>query len=416
VQFDQNLSITVRTGSRSGTATTREFDDESLQSAIAEAMEAAQKARDNPNLPPLVKGPQDYVAVDAALTKTAEFGPGERAAWVKQSVDICEKKGVLGAGYIPKAFQTTALANSEGLFGYYQYAETGFILTCRMPAGSGSGWAGITGAKDLSQIDVAELSEVAANKAFRSQKPRAIEPGRYTTILEPRACARFMSTMTGAFNAGGGAGGFGGGGGGFNVGGIGRPFINADGTPKTGQKLFSDSFTVTSEIGNPILRQTPLMSDGSAARPVTWIENGVLKTVYYDPATARRQKVAPSTATPNMSLVIGGTNQSVDDMIKSTRRGLLVTFFWYIRPVDTVTLLNTGMTRDGLFLIENGEIAGPVQNFRWNMSPLVGFANISAIGRPVPIHTGEAYDGPGTALIPPIRIEDFYMPSVSPAV
>ena len=104
---------------------------------------------------------------------------------------------------------------------------------------------------------------------------------------------------------------------------------------------------------------------------MTWIEKGVLKNIYYDAATARRQKVAPSTANPNMSLVVEGTNQSIEDMIKTTKRGLLVTFFWYLRPVDTLTLLNTGMTRDGLFLIENGEIAGPVQNFRWNMSPLV---------------------------------------------
>jgi predicted Zn-dependent protease len=127
-------------------------------------------------------------------------------------------------------------------------------------------------------------------------------------------------------------------------------------------------------------------------------------------------KVAPSPATTNMSLLVEGTNQSVDDMVKTTKRGLLVTFFWYLRPVDTLTLLNTGMTRDGLFLIENGEIAGPVQNFRWNMSPLVAFANLSAAGKPVPIHTGEAYDGPGTALVPAIRVEDFCMTSVSPAV
>ena len=111
-----------------------------------------------------------------------------------------------------------------------------------------------------------------------------------------------------------------------------------------------------------------------------------------------------------------GGDATIEQMIKSTRRGLLVSFFWYIRSVDQMTLLNTGMTRDGLFLIENGEIAGPVQNFRWNMSPLVAFANISAVGRSVPIHTGEAYDGPGTALVPAVRVEDFYMTSVSPAV
>jgi len=418
VQYDQQITVTLRHGQKQGTATTRELDDEGLKTAVDEANDTAQKARDNPNLPAIVKGPQDYVPVDAVVPKTAEFGPGERAAWVKQSIDICEKKGVLGAGYIPKAYQTTCLANSEGLFAYYQYAETGFILTCRMPNGSGSGWSGITGAKDLTQVNVAELTELASNKAVKSQKPRAIEPGRYTTIIEPRPAARFLSTMMGAFNAGGGGGGFGGGGGGggFNFGGIGRPFVNADGTPKVGQKLFSDSFTLKSDIGNPILRQTPVMNDGSAAKPVTWIEKGVLKNVYYDPVTARRQKVPPSPANPNMSLVVEGGTQTIEEMVKSTKRGLLVTFFWYLRPVDTLTLLNTGMTRDGLFLIENGEIAGPVQNFRWNMSPLVAFANISAIGKSVPIHTGEAYDGPGTALVPAIRVEDFYMTSVSPAV
>jgi predicted Zn-dependent protease len=364
-----------------------------------------------------VKGPQDYIPVNAALPEMVDFGPGDRAKWVKQSVDICGKKGVLGAGFIPKQYQTNCTANSEGLFAYYQYAETGFILTCRMPSGSGSGWSGITGAKELSQIDVAQLTEVASNKALKSQKPRAIEPGRYTTIIEPRPAARFLSTMMGAFNAGTGGGfGGGGGGGGFNFGGIGRPFVAADGTPKIGQKLFSDSFTLKSDIGNGVLRQTPIMNDGSAAQPVTWIEKGVLKNVYYDPNTARRQKVPPSPANPNMSLVMDGTNQSIEEMIKSTRRGLLVTFFWYLRPVDTLTLLNTGMTRDGLFLIVNGEIAGPVQNFRWNMSPLVAFANLSAVGKAVPIHTGEAYDGPGTALMPAIRVEDFYMTSVSPAV
>src|SRR5439155_22958181 len=167
--------------------------------------------------------------------------------------------------------------------------------------------------------------------------------------------ARLLSTMMGAFNAGGG---FGGGGGGFNFGGIGRPFVSADGTPKIGQKLFSESFTLKSDIGNPILRQTPIMTDGSAAKPVTWIEQGVLKNLYYDPATARRQKAAPSPASPTMSLVVEGTNQSIEDIVKTTRRGLLVTFFWYLRPVETLTILHTGMTRDGLFLIENGEIAG----------------------------------------------------------
>src|SRR6185436_8601553 len=295
VQYDQQLTINIRRGQKQGSASTRELDDESLKAAVDEAAEAAERARDNPNLPPLVKGPQDYIAVDAVAPATAGFGPGERAAWVKQSIDICEKKGVLAAGYIPKAYQTNCVANSEGLFGYYQYAETGFILTCRTASGGGSGWAGITGAKDLAQVNVGELSEIAANKALKSQKPKAIEPGRYTTIIEPRPMARLLSTMMSAFNAAGGSGGFGGGGGGgggFNFGGVGRPFVNADGTPKIGQKLFSDSFTLKSDIGNAVLRQTPMMNDGSAAKPVTWVEKGVLKNLYYDRAPAEGREVA----------------------------------------------------------------------------------------------------------------------------
>src|SRR3954466_4770793 len=408
VQLDQQLSVNVRLGNKVGSASTREFDDESLKAMVDEATEAAKTARDTPNLQPLVAGPQEYIPVDAALPPMVNFGPGERAEMVRKSVAVCDKKGALGSGYIPKTYQTTCSANSAGLFAYYQYAEAGPILTCRTQDGRGSGWAGITGVKDLSLIDPVQISEIAADKAVKSQKPRALEPGRYTVILESRPAARFLSLMTGIFNARAVETGP-------------RSYLSGTerGTSKLGQKVFSDLVTIKSDIGNPILRQTPIMADGSAARPVTWVENGVLKNLYYDQQYAARVKKEPTPAAPNMSLVLQGppgSAQTTEQMIKSTRRGLLVTFFWYIRAVDQPTLLNTGMTRDGLFLIENGEIVGPVQNFRWNMSPLAGFNNLSLVGKPVPIHTGEAYDGNGTALVPPVRIEDFYMTSVSPAV
>jgi len=408
VQLDQQISVNLRVGQKVGTSSTREFDDESLKAMVDEAAEAARAARDTPNLPPLVKGPQDYVPIDAALPAMVNFGPGERAEMVRKSVAVCDKKGALGSGYIPKTYQTTCTANSEGLFAYYQYAEAGLILTCRTQDGRGSGWAGITGVKDLSLIDPVKISEIASDKAVKSQKPRALEPGRYTVILESRPAARFLSLMTGIFN-------------GRAVEAGPRSYLTGaeKGSSKIGQKVFSDLVTIKSDIGNPILRQTPIMADGTAARPVTWVEKGVLKNLYYDNQYAARAKKEPTRATPNMSLVLEGPPenvQSVEQMIKTTRRGLLVSFFWYIRAVDQPTLLNTGMTRDGLFLIENGEIAGPVQNFRWNMSPLVGFNNVTAIGQSVPMHTGESYDGPGSALVPAVRMEDFYMTSVSPAV
>jgi predicted Zn-dependent protease len=405
VQFDRNLVVTAHYGSRSASASTRELDDDSLRAAVAEAQKSAQAARENAEALPLVEGPQDYLTVDAALPSGVNFGPAERARMVKQSLDVCQKKGVVGSGYIPKTYQSVCNANSKGLFAYYQYAEGSFILTCRTKDGGGSGWAGLTGIKDVNLIDATRLTEVAADKALESQKPRAIEPGRYTTILEPRANARFLSLMMGLFSARAAEGQ------------VGNYFTGKQpGTTKIGERLFSDALTIKSDIGNPILRQTPVGIDGMAARPMPWIEKGVLRNLAYDRAWARRQKKEPTPVGVNQSLVMEGGDMTVEQMIKTTRRGLLVTFFWYIRAVDPQTLLNTGMTRDGLFLIENGEIAGPVQNFRWNMSPLVGYNNITAVGTPVPIHTGESYDGPGTALIPPVRIEDFFMTSISPAV
>ena len=405
IEHDQEVSITVRYGQQTASATTHQFDDDTLKRTIDAVQALARRKPDNPELMPLVKPPQNYIEVDAALPSAVNFGPAERARMVKISTDICEKRGVLGAGYIPKFDWVDASANSEGLFTYFHYADASFILTCRTPDGGGSGWAGLTGIKDVSRIDATALTEVAADKAVKSQKPRAIEPGRYTVILEPRANARLLSLMMGLFNAR------------TAEGPVGNYFSGKEpGTTKVGEKLFSTDFTVKSDVGNDILRQTPIGPDGMAAQPVTWIEKGVLKNLAYDRTWARRQKKPPTPATTTMSLVMEGSDTSVEQMIRTTKRGLLVTFFWYIRAVDQPSLLNTGMTRDGLFLIENGEITGPVQNFRWNMSPLVAYNNITAVGRPVPIHTGESYDGPGTALVPPVKVEDFYMTSVSPAV
>jgi predicted Zn-dependent protease len=403
VQYDRQMSVTLYKGGKSGTASTRDFTDAGLKAMVDEA--ATQAASGPDRAIPDMLGPQQYIPVDAALPSVVNFDPAGRARMVKTSLDICAKEGTDGAGYIPKNDQTTCTANSKGLFAYYRDAETGFVLTCRMKDGSGSGWAGITGARDLAQIDAAAYTEVASQKALKSRKARALEPGRYTTILEPRANARFLSLMTGIFNQGGGGRGGGrggGGGGGGRGGGAATPARNI------GDKIFSDLFTLRSDVGNPILRQTPILPNFTPAKPVTWVEKGVLKN-FATPDVG---------ASTNMSLSQEGSNLSIDDMVKQTKRGLLVTFFWYIRgvPAEDQPLLNTGMTRDGLFLIENGEITGPVQNFRWNMSPLVGYNNLSLVGKPVPIHTGEAYDGPGTALVPPVRIEDFYMTSVSPAI
>ena len=404
IEHDQEVQITVRYGQKSANATTHQVDDESLRRVIDGVQALARRKPDNPELMPLVKPPQAYVEFDAALPSAVNFGPAERAQMVKVSTDICQKRGVLGAGYIPKFDWVDASANSEGLFTYFHYADASFILTCRTPDQTGSGWAGTTGVKDIKNIDAEALTNVAADKALKSQKPRAIEPGNYTVILEPRPAARYLSLMLGSFNA--------------RAAEEGRSFMSGKqrGETRLGEKVFGDNFTLRSHIGNPVLRQSPVGQDGLAASSVTWVEKGVVQNLYYDRYWAQKQNKPATGTTPGMSLVMEGGSATVDQMIKATKRGLLVSFFWYIRPVDNMTLLNTGMTRDGLFLIENGEVVGPVQNFRWNESPAVSFNNITMLGAPIPMHTGEAYDNPGTALVPPMMLEDFTMTSISPAV
>src|SRR5918994_109102 len=170
VQYDRQVTATVRFGQKQGSANTRDFSDAGLKTMVDEAIAEAQQAQDSPNLPELL-GPQEYIPVDAALPNLVNYGPAERARMVKDSIDLAERKGVLGAGYIPKTDQTNCTANSKGLFAYYRSAETGFVLTCRMADGSGSGWAGITGIKDIGMIDPKALTEVAADKTLKSRKP-----------------------------------------------------------------------------------------------------------------------------------------------------------------------------------------------------------------------------------------------------
>lgn len=385
VQYDRMASLTLHRDGRVGNASTRDWTEEGLRAMVEEARAAADASEPPSSLPELL-GPQPYLDVEAALPDMVDFGPGGRAEMVKESLDLSESMGVIGYGYIPKNDQATCRANTEGLFAYFREAQTSFVLTCRTPDGRGSGWAGTTGIKDLSSIDAKALTRTASEKALMSAEARAIEPGRYTVILEPRANARFLSLMTGIFTGGGG---------GFMQG------------RERGEQLFSESLTLRSDIGNEVLRQTPILNNFRPATSVTWVDQGRIENW--------GQGLG---ATPGMSLVMEGEDRSLEELIASTRRGLLVTFFWYIRGVPSTSqpLLNTGMTRDGLFLVENGEVTGAVQNFRWNMSPIMGYNNISGLGRPVPMHMGESYDGGNTALIPPVRIEDFNMSSGSPAV
>ncbi|HUR37701.1 MAG TPA: metallopeptidase TldD-related protein, partial [Terriglobales bacterium] len=268
--------------------------------------------------------------------------------------------------------------------------------------GRGSGWASADSNK-LSDIPHADLAKVAAEKSVLSQNPRKLDPGKYTVILEAAAVRELLPLIAGAFNA--------------RAAEEGRSFFSKrGGGTRIGEKLFSDKVTLRSDPFDPRNPGLPWGGGGGfggggggasslPAAKMTWIENGVVKNLSYNRYWAQRKNVAP---TPGLgSIILEGEDNSLADLIKSTEKGLIVTHFWYIRTVNPQTIQNTGLTRDGVFMIENGKITYPVNNFRWNESPANLLANVEMMSRPKRV---------SGMLLPDMRIRDFNMSSISDAI
>jgi len=231
--------------------------------------------------------------------------------------------------------------------------------------------------------------------------PVAVEPGRYTVILEATAVANLVQGLSRAMSA--------------RNADEGRSFFSRQGGGnKVGMKVVDERVTLVSDPFDPACPGDAFDGDGLPARKTTWIENGVMKNLAYDRWWAQKQGREPSSTAGTLRML--GGDASMDDLIASTERGILVTRFWYIRPVDQRTILSTGLTRDGTFLIENGKVTRPIKNFRYNESPVFMLNNLEAMGRPVRVSATES-GGPGTAIIvPPIKVRDFSFTSLSDAV
>jgi predicted Zn-dependent protease len=231
-----------------------------------------------------------------------------------------------------------------------------------------------------------------------SRNPQPVEPGRYTVILEPQAVGDLVQRAGNALNA--------------RTAEEGRsPFSKRGGGSRVGERIVDERVSLFSDPTDPQLLSPPFDDQGLALTRQTWIENGVLKTLAYSRFWATRQNRPPTGSADALKLT-GGTS-SVAEMIRTTPRGLLVTRFWYIRPVDPRTLLLTGLTRDGTFLIEDGRIAKPVQNLRFNESPLFMLNNVEMVGRPERIAGTESG---GNIVLPALKVREFNFTSVSEAV
>ncbi len=397
---DTALTVTSTVGRRRASASTNVLDDAGLKRTVELAERLARLAPEDAEFLPVL-GPQQYATVSAYATSTAELTPEARALAVERVLrGAREAAGAAGgkaddlfiAGFLEAgAGVAQAVATSKGLFAYHPATSVNLSATVRTPDGTGSGYAS-RGANDWSQLDPAEIGRRAAQKAVASRNPQAIEPGRYTVILEPQAVADFVPLLRGALNA--------------RTADEGRsPFSKQGGGTMVGERIADPRVTILSNPADPELLTLPFDGEGLPQRAATWVENGVLKELAYSRWWAQQKGREPS---GGGGLKMLGTNKSIDDLIASTDRGILVTRFWYIRSLDQRTVMVTGLTRDGTFLVERGKITRPLKNFRWNDSPLLALNRIEDIGRAERVEAG--------LVVPSLKIRDFNFTSLSDAV
>ncbi|MBI2877534.1 MAG: TldD/PmbA family protein [Candidatus Tectomicrobia bacterium] len=393
--------VSITRDARTGRVSLNETSDAALERAMKRAAELARVLPPDPEyVGPLP--PQPYLKIDAYDEATAKFSAADRLPGVRAVVEPAAEQGLNASGFFVNSATVQCIANQAGNFGYHRSSNAFFSATVRTADGTGSGWAEDSSVR-ASEVDARALAARALKKAKDSAGPTALDPGDYTVILEPAAVADFIG-----FN--------------FVLGLSARAaeegrtyFSKKGGGTLVGEKVFHPSVTLKSDPTDPRRPGSPwggggrsggFGSDfGLAARPITWVEKGVLRSLSYDRYWAKKADREPTPSATN--LILEGGSETLEGLIASTDRGLLVTRFWYIRIVNLQTLQLTGLTRDGLWLIENGKIVRPVVNLRFNESPAVLLNNV--LGMTPAVRAGNV-------VVPAIKAANFTFSSLSDAV
>lgn len=392
------VSIESHFGKQVGSATGNDLGDDALAALVAASESTARMAPENPEfLPPL--GPQKYAQGAAFFSATQSASSSMLAAAIHPVLEQAEAKDLQASGFLQVGTSFSSLATSKGLFVHDRSTDVLHTITARTADGTGSGWAGTT-LNDFAKLDAAAMGSVAIDKAIRSQKPVALPPGKYTVILEPSAVSDLIGIMVGdEFDQ--------------RAADEGRNFATKKGGgSRLGEDVFGKNITIYSDPNDAIVPGAIYSTDGLPAERTVWIDGGVLKNLqcsrYWGQKSGKQPVPSPTT------LAMTGGTTSTEEMIKQTKRGLLITRFWYIREVDPQTVLLTGLTRDGVFLIEHGRISKPVQNFRFNESPVAMLNRVTALGPSVRTYGEEVSGMPICA--PTILVDGFTLSSVSDAV
>lgn len=408
------VTVSVSKGSRTGSVVLTDVDGSALRRAVSDAAAIADLATPNPEFV-AAPGPQAYPDIDAWDAATAALEPEALVQGVGRALDAARSATLVGSGLAMASATVRAFGTTRGDFGYDRRTSADFTMTARTTDGTGSGWA-TAGGHRWSGLDAGEIATRATLKASRSAGARPLAPGKYTVILEPAAVAELLPMLGGAFDARAVAEGR-------------SRYSRPDDSAPVGQPIADPRVSIGSDPfdarhpGLPWIGSVPgaVPNSGGAffnfsapevrsvffpTRATPWIERGVLRGLAFDPYWAGRHGVAP---TPGFgaSLVFEGEDRSLDDLVASTERGLLVTRFFYVRMVNPRSREVTGLTRDGVFQIENGKVQHAVNNLRWNESPGDVLQRVDGLAR------AEAHDN---VVVPPIRVREFAFTSVSDAV
>ncbi len=396
-----------------GSADTNQLDDVSLEAVVRAAERSAEVMHRRetvtmPIQPPQIATPSPTIWSDATYNITAE----ERGRVARLLTEGAEAKDLLSAGYLEMRAGEVASLNTQsatpGTVRYDTFSQAQCSMTVRHPNGVGSGWAGLS-SYDWSAIDSNALSEIALEKCIKSLNPVAIEPGRYTVILEPQAVADLLEVLIMWLNRRTSAEeGYG-------------PFpLGIDKSlriirTKLGLKVVDERLSISHDPMDPLLGVVP--TEGLA--PITWIEHGILRSLSYgrDYALGMLNENLPSSYRPSYRM--SGGDVSIDEMIKTTKRGLLVTRFSGLLTVDVNSVLLSGLTRDGLWLIENGSISKAVKNMRFTESPMFVLNQVDQLGVPVPVFRPIAnpYSAAlSPAIVPALKVNDFSFTSTVDAI
>ncbi len=419
---EENYSVSVRTvfSGRTARAFTNKFDEESLRQVVRSSESLAKVQHPDSDLLPM---PDSREAAGSAgegsratratpsrhFESTATITPELRAEGVKKIVGVADRHKITTAGVFSSGESIDGIFNSRGLSRWHN--QTSAEISITMLAADSSGWQKAN-FPDVTILDPLALAEVAAKKAIDSAHPREIPAGKYTVILEPSAVLDIVGFMF------------------WDYSGMAildqRSFLSG----RIGTKLFGDNITITDDVTHPLQSGSPFDGEGMERQRIGLVENGVMKRVVFARATAERMKrsefkdkAGPIAATghgfslpnemgempQNIVFATAASPQTVEQMIASTERGVLVTRLWYIREVEPFEKILTGMTRDGTFLIENGRVVGGVRNFRFNESLIHMLSHVDAMSVPVRASGEESFD----MVVPAMKVKDFNFTEVT---